>query len=40
MGGVGPTFKDGGSLKVLELTFVRKVVKDFLAMKVKGIKDS
>jgi hypothetical protein len=40
MGGVGPAFDGGGSLKVLELTFVPKVVEDFLAMDMKGVKDS
>jgi hypothetical protein len=40
MGGIGPTFDGGGSLKVLELTFVPKIVKDFLAVEVEGFKGS
>jgi hypothetical protein len=40
MGGVGPTFDGGGGLKVLELTFIPKVVEDFLAMEMEGFKDS
>jgi hypothetical protein len=39
-GRVGPTFDGRGGLKILELTFVPKVVEDFLAMEVKGVEDS
>jgi hypothetical protein len=40
VGGIGPTFDGGGSLEVLELAFVPKIVEDFLAMDVKGIEYS
>jgi hypothetical protein len=40
VGGVGPTFDGGSSLEVLKFAFVPKVVKDFLAMDVKGVEYS
>jgi hypothetical protein len=40
MGRVGPAFDGRGSLKILELTFVPKIVEDFLAMDVKSVKNS
>jgi hypothetical protein len=40
MGGVGPAFDGGGSLKILELAFVPKIVEDFLAMEMESFENS
>jgi hypothetical protein len=40
VGGAGPAFDGGSSLKVLKFAFVPKVVEDFLAMDVKSVEYS